>query len=157
MDRVSFMIAPNVGETVKPLAAIASGGELSRVVLALKAILARNDSVESIVFDEVDAGIGGGVAELVGRKLAGLSRSHQILCITHLPQIAKYADHHFRISKTVAKGRTRTSITPLNAAERVEELARMLGGEEITSTTRAHAKEMLDTGRDARCQNSNDG
>ena len=156
MDRVSFMIAPNVGETVKPLAAIASGGELSRVVLALKAILARNDSVESIVFDEVDAGIGGGVAELVGRKLAGLSRSHQILCITHLPQIAKYADHHFRISKTVAKGRTRTSIAPLNATERVEELARMLGGEKITSTTRAHAKEMLDTGRDVRCRNSND-
>ena len=150
LDRVTFMIAPNVGETLKPLAAIASGGELSRVVLALKAILAQNDSVESIVFDEVDAGIGGGVAELVGRKLAGLSRRHQVLCITHLPQIAKYGDHHFRISKTVSKGRTHTSIAPLSAAERVEELARMLGGEEITPTTRAHAKEMMDTGRNVK-------
>ena len=139
------MIAPNVGEAIKPLAAIASGGELSRVVLALKAILAQNDSVETVVFDEVDAGIGGAVAELVGKKLADLARHHQILCITHLPQIAKYGQHHFCIVKAVSKGRTRTTITPLNAAERVEELARMLGGEKITATTRAHAKEMLAT------------
>jgi len=144
-DRAAFMIAPNVGEAIKPLAAIASGGELSRVVLALKAILAQNDSVETIVFDEVDAGIGGMVAELVGKKLVSLARHHQILCITHLPQIAKYGHHHFRILKAVAKGRTHTTITPLGAEDRVEELARMLGGEKITSTTRAHAKEMLAT------------
>ncbi len=144
-DRSAFMIAPNVGEAAKPLAAIASGGELSRVVLALKAILAQNDSVETIVFDEVDAGIGGLVAELVGKKLASLARHHQILCITHLPQIAKYGHNHFRILKAVSKGRTHTTITPLSTEDRVEELARMLGGEKITSTTRAHAKEMLAT------------
>ncbi len=145
LDRVTFMIAPNVGEAIKPLAAIASGGELSRVVLALKSILAQNDSVETVVFDEVDAGIGGGVAELVGKKLASLARRHQILCITHLPQIARYGGRHFRIVKAVTKGRTHTTITPLSAQERIEELARMLGGENITSTTRAHAKEMLAT------------
>jgi DNA repair protein RecN (Recombination protein N) len=143
MDRAAFMIAPNVGEAIKPLAAIASGGELSRVVLALKAILAQNDSLETVVFDEVDAGIGGGAAELVGKKLAGLSQYHQILCITHLPQIAKYGRHHFRIEKGVARGRTRTTITKLSSGERVEEVARMLGGEAITPTTLEHAREML--------------
>jgi DNA repair protein RecN (Recombination protein N) len=142
-DRGVFMIAPNVGEAIKPLAAIASGGELSRVVLALKAILAHIDAVETVVFDEVDAGIGGEVAELVGRKLEKLAGRHQILCITHLPQIAKYGHHHFRIVKAVAKGRTHTTIVPLDAEERVEELARMLGGKSITAKTRAHAKEML--------------
>jgi DNA repair protein RecN (Recombination protein N) len=144
-DRIAFMMAPNVGEAIKPLAAIASGGELSRVVLALKAILARNESLETIVFDEVDAGIGGSVAERVGKKLAGLSRRHQVLCITHLPQIAKYADQHYRIVKAVAKGRTQTTITPLKTEDRVEELARMLGGEKITAATRAHAEEMLNS------------
>jgi DNA repair protein RecN (Recombination protein N) len=143
LDRAVFMIAPNVGEAIKPLAAIASGGELSRVVLALKAILAQNDAVETVVFDEVDAGIGGEVAELVGKKLAELAGRHQILCITHLPQIAKYGDHHFRIAKIVAKGRTHTTLVPLGVEERVEELARMLGGETITAKTRAHAREML--------------
>ena len=112
MDRALFMMAPNVGEPIKPLANIASGGELSRVVLALKAILAQSDSLETVVFDEVDAGIGGGVAEVVGRKLAALARHHQILCITHLPQIAKFGAHHFRIAKTVSKGRTHTTIAP---------------------------------------------
>ena len=144
LDRVVFMIAPNVGEAIKPLAAIASGGELSRVVLALKAILAHNDALETVVFDEVDAGIGGEVAELVGKKLANLAGRHQILCITHLPQIAKYGHHHFRIVKSVAKGRTRATLIPLNTDERVEELARMLGGKTITAKTRAHAREMLD-------------
>ncbi len=143
LERAAFMIAPNVGEAIKPLAAIASGGELSRVVLALKAILAQNDSLETIVFDEVDAGIGGGVADVVGKKLSALSRHHQVLCITHLPQIATYGDHHFRIVKNIAKGRTRTTILSLSEKERIEEIARMLGGEKITRTTREHAKEML--------------
>jgi DNA repair protein RecN (Recombination protein N) len=138
-DRACFMIAPNVGEELKPLAAIASGGELSRVVLALKAILAQSDAVATIIFDEVDAGIGGGVAEMVGQKLAALARHHQVLCITHLPQIARFADHHYRISKHVAGGRTHTRIAPLTAEERVQEIARMLGG-----ATMAHAREMLD-------------
>jgi DNA repair protein RecN (Recombination protein N) len=144
LDSAVFMIAPNVGEAIKPLATIASGGELSRVVLALKAILAHSDSVETVVFDEVDAGIGGNVAEMVGRKLAGLAQHHQILCITHLPQIAKFGNHHFRIVKSVADGRTRTTINHLSDNERVEEIARMLGGEQITRTTIAHARELLD-------------
>ncbi len=143
MERAAFLLAPNVGEAIKPLASVASGGELSRVVLALKAILAQNDSVETVVFDEVDAGIGGGVAEVVGKKLAALARHHQILCITHLPQIAKYGDHHFRIVKAVSKGRTHTTIAPLSADKRIEEIARMLGGEEITATTLDHARELL--------------
>jgi DNA repair protein RecN (Recombination protein N) len=99
--------------------------------------------VETVVFDEVDAGIGGSVAEVVGRKLSQLARHHQVICITHLPQIAKFADHHFRISKHVSNGRTRTAITPLSTEDRYKEIARMLGGEKITQATLDHAKEML--------------
>jgi DNA repair protein RecN (Recombination protein N) len=142
-DRALFLIAPNVGEVLKPLATIASGGELSRVVLAIKAILAETDSVETVIFDEVDAGIGGGVAEVVGQKLSELARHHQIICITHLPQIAKFGHHHFSISKNVSGGRTHTRIKQLDETNRVEEIARMLGGVEITPATLAHAREML--------------
>ncbi len=142
-DRAKFLIAPNVGEQLKPLASIASGGELSRVVLALKAILAKTESLETIVFDEVDAGIGGGVAEVVGKKLHELARHHQIICITHLPQIAKFGDQHYRISKQVSRGRTRTSLKALEAEDRYREIARMLGGEKITPTTLEHARELL--------------
>jgi len=142
-NSATFMIAPNVGETAKPLAAIASGGELSRVVLALKAIEAESDALETIVFDEVDAGIGGATADLVGKKLALLARGHQVLCITHLPQIACYGDHHFRIEKQIRKARTHTTITPLDPNQRVVEIARLLGGENITPTGLANAKEML--------------
>jgi len=144
IDRASFMIAPNPGEELKPLASIASGGELSRVVLALKAILAESDAVETIVFDEVDAGIGGGTAEVVGRKLSDLARHHQIICITHLPQIAKFGEHHFRISKHVNGGRTKTAIQPLSREDRYKEIARMLGGEKITQTTLDHARELME-------------
>lgn len=144
IDCASFLIAPNVGENLKPLAGIASGGELSRVVLALKAILAETESVETVVFDEVDAGIGGGVAEVVGKKLSFLARHHQVICITHLPQIAKFGDHHFKISKHVEQGRTITNIDPLGDEERIKEIARMLGGVEITRATIDHAREMLD-------------
>ena len=143
IDQATFRIAPNVGEPLKPLSSIVSGGELSRVVLALKAILAETDSVEAIVFDEVDAGIGGSVAEVVGKKLSALARHHQVICITHLPQIAKFGDHHFRISKQVSGGRTRTTIERLVETERVKEIARMLGGEKITRATLDHAHEML--------------
>ncbi|MBW2368194.1 MAG: DNA repair protein RecN [Deltaproteobacteria bacterium] len=143
IDQAGFMIAPNAGETLKPLAGIASGGELSRVVLALKAILADKDAIESIVFDEVDVGIGGSVAEMVGDKLSGLSRHHQIICITHLPQIAKFGDHHYRISKYVKNGRTFTQINAILAEDRVQEIARMLGGMNITQTSLEHARELL--------------
>ncbi|KPJ78515.1 MAG: hypothetical protein AMJ54_03300 [Deltaproteobacteria bacterium SG8_13] len=142
-DRVTFLIAPNVGEELKPLAAIASGGELSRVVLAIKAILAETDSVETVVFDEVDAGIGGGVAEIVGQKLDSLAKHHQVICITHLPQIAKFGSHHFTIAKSIAGGRTRVTITLLDEPRRVEEIARMLGGVELTRATLAHARELV--------------
>lgn len=144
MDKALFMISPNVGEEMKPLSKIASGGELSRVVLALKAILAGVDSVETVVFDEVDAGIGGGVAEKVGEKIKALSAHHQVICITHLPQIAKFGDVHFKIEKSVSKGRTRTGILPLSGDQRIDEMARMLGGQTITEATLAHAREMLD-------------
>ena len=143
IDRASFMIAPNPGEDLKPLATIASGGELSRVVLALKAILAQTDSVGTVIFDEVDAGIGGGTAEVVGRELSNLAKYHQVICITHLAQIAKFGQHHFSISKQVVDGRTRTSIQPLSEDERPREIARMLGGEVITAATLQHARELL--------------
>ena len=144
IDQVRFMICPNPGEALKPLAAIASGGELSRVVLALKAILAEGEAVESIVFDEVDAGIGGGVAEVVGRKLSALARNHQVVCITHLPQIAKFATHHLKISKSVLDEKTRTTIHAVKGEDRVHEMARMLGGETITEATLNHARELLE-------------
>ncbi len=143
IDHVSFLIAPNVGEPLKDLSNIVSGGELSRIVLALKAILAQTEAVETIVFDEVDAGIGGSVAEVVGKKLSVLAGRHQIICITHLPQIAKFGNHHFSISKHVSDGRTKTLIKRLNDKERIQEIARMLGGEKITQATMDHAREML--------------
>jgi DNA repair protein RecN (Recombination protein N) len=143
MDQSHFMIAPNVGEAMKPLASIASGGELSRVVLALKAILAGTESVSTVIFDEVDAGIGGGVAEMVGQKMKALSNHHQIICITHLPQIAKYGQYHFQIAKHVDNDRTHTVIRPIDKEERINEIARMLGGEIITEKTLAHAREIL--------------
>ena len=122
---------------------IASGGELSRIILALKMILAQNDAVESIVFDEVDTGIGGGTAEAVGQKLAALAVHHQVICITHLPQIAVYADHHYRIVKQVAAGRTQTTILPTSGNDRIKEIARMLGGQKITDAAMNNAVEML--------------
>ena len=145
IDRATFLISPNIGEPLKPFSNIVSGGELSRVVLALKAILAKTELVETIVFDEVDAGISGSVGEVIGKKLSSLARYHQIICITHLPQIAKFGDHHFSISKRVIKGRTKTSITRLTKKERIKEIARMLGGEKITQATLDHAHEMMDS------------
>ncbi|MDY6988852.1 MAG: DNA repair protein RecN [Thermodesulfobacteriota bacterium] len=143
MDRIEFLMAPNVGEDLRPLAQIASGGELSRMILALKAILATKESVETLIFDEVDAGIGGSVAEMVGKKLASLAEFHQVLCITHLPQIAQFGTHHFKIQKGVHGGRTRTTMTLLEGEARVKEMARMLAGVEITAKAMAHAREMI--------------
>ncbi len=143
MDEIEFYLSPNVGEEVKPLNRIASGGELSRIVLALKKVLAGTGSVGTIIFDEVDSGIGGAVAEVVGEKLRDVAGSHQIICITHLPQIACFGRSHFVVSKAVSDKRTRTRITPLSDSERPEEIARMLAGVDITEKTRAHAREML--------------
>jgi len=142
-DRVEFVIAPNIGEELRPLSKIASGGELSRIMLALKTILAKKTSVETIIFDEVDAGIGGATAEVVGEKIIALSEYHQILCITHLPQIACKGNSHFLVKKSVEKGRTQTFIIKLTKDERVSEIARLMGGRIISEQAIAHAKEML--------------
>ncbi len=143
IDLATFMIAPNVGESLKPLASIASGGELSRVVLTLKAILAETDAVGTVIFDEVDAGIGGPVAEVVGKKLKALSKKHQLICITHLPQIARFGSYHYYIEKQVKDGRTTTAIRPMDQEERINEIARMLGGEKITRTALEHARTLM--------------
>jgi DNA repair protein RecN (Recombination protein N) len=143
VDRVEFMIAPNVGEESRPLSRIASGGELSRIMLALKTILAGTASVETIIFDEVDSGISGATAEVIGEKLLKLAEYHQIVCITHLPQIASQGNTHFLVSKEVIDGRTQTIISGLDPEARVWEIARLLGGREITPSAVAHARQML--------------
>jgi len=146
MDKVSFLLAPNPGENPRPLARIASGGELSRVVLALKAILSEADDLGTLVFDEVDSGIGGKTSDKVGIKLKALSEKYQVICITHLAQIAKYGNAHYKIEKQVVNHRTATVITPLtHKEERVHEIARMMGGTTITKATLEHAKELLDS------------
>ncbi len=147
LDRVEFLISPNVGEEVKPLAKIASGGELSRMMLAMKKILARVGGRQVLIFDEVDSGIGGAVAEVVGRTLKDLSKHHQILCVTHLPQIACYADTHYCVGKVVRGNRTVTVVERLEKEAIVDEIARMLGGMKVTEKTRAHAKEMIENAR----------
>ena len=143
MDAPEFYLSANLGEERKPLRAIASGGELSRIMLALKKVLARTGSVGTIVFDEVDSGIGGATAEIVGQKLREVARHHQVLCITHLPQIACCGDRHYRVVKRVAGERTNTSVSLLSAEERLTEITRMLGGVELTEKTKDHAREML--------------
>lgn len=143
MDRVEFMISPNPGEDMKPLAHIASGGEISRIMLALKVILAESDRISTLVFDEIDIGIGGRTAESVGHKLKLLSRSHQVLCITHLHQVACWGDRHYTVTKQAAQGRTVTQIDPLDEDGRVREIARMLAGETIDDLAVTHAREML--------------
>lgn len=146
LERAEFLLSPNPGEELRPLAKIASGGELSRLMLAVKSVVGRDAPGMTLVFDEVDSGIGGRVAEVVGRKLKALSARRQVLCVTHLPQIAAFADQHLAVRKRVEKGRTLTFVEPLTGEARVEEVARMLGGETITATGRDHAREMLDRG-----------
>ena len=146
-DTLEFYLSTNVGEELKPLNRIASGGELSRMVLAMKKVLARTGSVGTVIFDEVDSGIGGATAEVVGRKLKDVSRHHQVICITHLPQIACFGDGHYLVAKGVSGARTKASVQRLNDRERLEEIARMLGGVRVTDKTRDHAKEMLRAAR----------
>lgn len=141
-DETEFLISTNVGESVKPLAKIASGGELSRIMLAIKSVLAGQDNIEALIFDEIDTGISGRTAQMVSQKLATLSREHQILCITHLPQIAAMADQHFEIKKGNENQRTVTRIQKLSEEESVHELARILGGVEITDAVIENAREM---------------
>ncbi len=148
-DRVEFLISPNVGEGVKPLAKIASGGELSRIMLAMKRILAKVGGRQVLIFDEVDSGIGGAMAEVVGKKLKELSRHHQVICVTHLPQIACFADQHHSVRKEVRSGRTTTLVDRLDRESIVDEIARMLGGVKVTEKTKAHAREMVESAKKA--------
>lgn len=148
-DRAEFLIAPNRGEEARPLHRVASGGELSRAMLAIKCVLADIGPAGMYAFDEVDTGIGGGMAEIIGRKIYSVSRHRQVLCITHLPQIAVFADQHFKVQKAVQGERTLTTVWRLSRKEQHEEIARMLGGLEITSKTRAAAKEMLSQAKNA--------
>jgi DNA repair protein RecN (Recombination protein N) len=146
-DRVEFIFSANPGEPLKPLAKIASGGELSRLLLGLKCILARRDQVGTVIFDEVDAGIGGQAAEDIAHKIKQLAGHHQVLCITHLPQIAARADEHFKVDKTQHDKRTRTEITLLDEDNRICELARMLAGDSVNRETMAFAKDLLKKGK----------
>ncbi|HEU4963655.1 MAG TPA: DNA repair protein RecN [Bacilli bacterium] len=147
IDRVEFLFSPNVGEPLRPLAKIASGGELSRTMLAIKTILADVDNVGTLIFDEVDTGISGRAAQAVAEKLAAVGKRRQVLCVTHLAQVAAMADNHYLIQKRQDDTRTRTEVIALDQEARVEELARMLSGAEITDTTLRHAEEMLERGR----------
>ena len=144
VDQVVYRLAPNPGEPARPLARIASGGELSRVALAIKSVLAEADETPVLVFDEVDTGIGGRSADPVGRNLWALARRHQVLCVTHLPQIAAHADAHYRIAKRERDGRTITEIEHLDREGRIVELAQMLGGDAGGAATLASARELLD-------------
>ena len=145
-EQVEFRIAGLADDDARPLAKVASGGELSRISLALQVVLSRNAAVPTLIFDEVDVGIGGGVAEIVGRLLAQLGEERQVLCVTHLPQVAARAATHWQVAKSVNEGRVTSKMLMLDETSRVEEIARMLGGVEMTSTTRQHAREMLGMG-----------
>ena len=146
-EEVEFLISPNIGEEPRPLSKIASGGELSRIMLAIKKILTKGAHDQTLVFDEVDAGIGGQTAEVVGHTLQDLARYHQILCVTHLPQIAAFGTTHYHVAKREEQGRTITSVERLEEDTVVEELARMLGGTGVTAATRTHAHEMMQRAR----------
>ena len=143
-DDVEFLVSANPGQPPRPLARVASGGELSRISLALQVATLNAAHLPCLVFDEVDAGVGGAVAEMVGRQLHTLAAARQVLCVTHLAQVAAQADHQLRVSKLTADGATRTAVQALDAEDRVEEVARMLGGAQITTRTREHAREMLE-------------
>ncbi|MDR0325623.1 MAG: DNA repair protein RecN [Oscillospiraceae bacterium] len=142
-DSIRFLIAANVGEPLKPLSKIASGGEMARIMLAMKNLLAEGDSVQTLVFDEVDSGVSGRAAQRVAQKLCAVSRRKQVLCVTHLPQIAAFADSHFHVEKAVEEGRTVTRVQKLGREGRIEELARIMAGASVTDTTRKTAEELL--------------
>lgn len=146
-DEIEYRVATNKGQPPLPLARVASGGELSRISLAIQVITSNAGRVPTLIFDEVDTGIGGGTAEIVGRLLSRLGEASQVLCVTHLPQVAAQADHHYQVSKSVGEQSNETEIAPLSENDRVSELARMLGGIKLTEHTLAHAREMMAQGR----------
>ena len=143
-DVIEFLISPNPGEALKPLSKIASGGELSRIMLAIQNVLSKGGNVGTMIFDEIDTGLSGSASERVARKLQEVSRDRQVLCITHSPQVAAYADAHSLIEKTVSEGKTYTKVTPLDREGRAREIARIIGGEQVTELQLQNASEMLD-------------
>jgi DNA repair protein RecN (Recombination protein N) len=151
-DRIEIVFAPNPGEHPRPLRKIASGGELSRVTLAIKTVLAEVDRVPTLVFDEIDSGVGGRLAAAVGRKLADLGRNHQVICVTHLPQVASFAQYQWAIRKQAVRGRTHTTIDRLADPERVDELAAMLRGNSVADGTRREALAMLTEARNGQAR-----
>jgi DNA repair protein RecN (Recombination protein N) len=152
LERAEFLLAANPGEEERPLARVASGGELSRMMLALHLVLEGAAEGRVLVFDEIDAGVAGAVADAVGTRLARLGQRNQVLCVTHLPQVAAHAAHHYHVRKRVAAGRTRADVRPLGGSERVDELARMLGGREVTAASRRNAEALLAAAGDGRGQ-----
>ena len=143
IDKIEFTVSANTGQACKPLARVASGGELARISLAIQMITASQCKIPTMIFDEVDSGVGGGIAEIVGKQLRLLGKSNQVICITHLPQVASQAHQHLRVQKQSKKQRTQTNVYPLNSSERIEEIARMLSGVEITEQSLAHAEDMI--------------
>jgi DNA repair protein RecN (Recombination protein N) len=143
MDRVEFLLSANRGQNLRQLRKIASGGELSRIMLALKNVILSQDIVSTLIFDEVDAGIGGKTADIVGRKLKTLSHNSQVLLITHLPQIAAMSDSHYQVQKHDSANRTTTMVNRLKRKEKIREIARMLAGEKITETSLQHAEDLV--------------
>ena len=146
-DEIEFLVRTNPGLAEAPLRRVGSGGELSRIMLALKGVLAAGDRVSVLVFDEIDANIGGRLGSVIGEKLRSLAEHQQVLCITHLPQIACYADRHLTVRKEQEKDETKTTVRVMDGDERVEEIAEMIGGQRITDTTRAQARELLETAK----------
>ena len=144
LEQVQYQVAANKGSPLRPLNKVASGGELARISLALQVVTSQYTQTPTLIFDEVDTGIGGGVAETVGRALRSLGQKHQVLAVTHLPQVAACGEQHWQVRKNSEGEQTVSSIRVLSAEERVEEIARMLGGETLTATTRSHAAELLE-------------
>jgi DNA repair protein RecN (Recombination protein N) len=142
-DEVCFLISTNTGEPVKPLEKVLSGGELSRIMLAFKCVFADKDGISTLIFDEIDTGVSGAVAQRIGEKMYQVSLNHQVLCITHLPQIAILSDYHYFVSKSIKDNKTYTSIKILNKDEKINQVATMLGGNEVTKATYENVKEML--------------
>ncbi|MDP3014493.1 MAG: hypothetical protein Q8M92_09640, partial [Candidatus Subteraquimicrobiales bacterium] len=149
LDLVEFLISPNPGEPLKPLAKIASGGEISRIMLALKIILAKVDEIPTLIFDEIDVGIGGKTTVSIGQKLATLGLTHQVICVTHLPQIASFADKHFYVSKIEERGRTIVKVCSLDEKTKISEIARMLAGD-LSSVSIEHASELIKSAKEAK-------
>ena len=143
VDKIEFTVSANAGQACKPLARVASGGELARISLAIQMITAAQCRIPTMIFDEVDSGVGGGIAEIVGKQLRLLGNTNQVVCITHLPQVASQAHQHLRVQKKSEQAQTQTNVYPLNNNERIEEIARMLSGVEITEQSLAHAEDMI--------------